>query len=160
MPVYTFLGSIILTGNGLAMNRRELGRLLAAGGLGFLAGGAALALVGRPHRGPGVPVLLSRRDDIPMGGIRLFPGADVAVLRSPRGFLFLSTRCTHLGCGLRLAGDRFVCPCHGGFFSRDGRVLGGPPVRDLPRLRGGLTDDGTLFVFPGARADGDGYVKP
>jgi nitrite reductase/ring-hydroxylating ferredoxin subunit len=160
MPVYSFLRNIILTENGLAMNRRELGRLLAAGGLGFLTGGAALALFGRLRSGPGVPVLLSRQDDIPMGGIRLFPHVDVAVVRSPRGLLMLRARCTHLGCGLRLAGDRFVCPCHGGFFSRDGKVLGGPPVRDLPRLMGGLTDDGTLFVFPAAPAAGDGIVKP
>jgi len=160
MPVYSFLRTIILTENGLSMNRRELGRLLAAGGLGFVAGGAALALVGRPRPGPGVPLLLSWRDDIPLGGIRIFEKAGVAVLRSSRGFLFLSTRCTHLGCGLRPAGDRLVCHCHGGSFSREGKVMGGPPARDLPRLMGGLTDDGRLFVFPDAVAAGDGYVKP
>ena len=54
-----------------------------------------------------------------------------------------SSRCTHLGCTVRWNGeaDEFQCPCHGGRFDAEGRVLGGPPsepLRKIPaQLRGG-----------------------
>jgi len=29
---------------------------------------------------------------------------------------------------------QFLCPCHGGVYDRDGRVVSGPPPRPLERL--------------------------
>ncbi len=53
------------------------------------------------------------------------------------GSLFvLSPVCTHLGCLVnwhRQKGE-FICPCHGGRYSIEGKVLGGPPPRPLTRL--------------------------
>lgn len=48
----------------------------------------------------------------------------------------LSARCTHLGCNVKWheEEDRFKCPCHSGVFDREGRVVSGPPPRDLERL--------------------------
>lgn len=48
----------------------------------------------------------------------------------------LSATCTHLGCQVRWdAGrDRFQCPCHGGAFDAEGRVIEGPPPRPLGRV--------------------------
>lgn len=48
----------------------------------------------------------------------------------------LSRICTHLGCVISWrAEDRlFACPCHAGFFSPDGEVIGGPPPRPLSQL--------------------------
>ncbi len=45
-------------------------------------------------------------------------------------------RCTHLGCAVDWKPDRkmFACPCHGGQFSIEGKVLGGPPPRPLDVL--------------------------
>src|SRR5262245_61979612 len=47
-----------------------------------------------------------------------------------------SRRCTHLGCqvSFRPQSGTFKCPCHGGTFDRDGKVVGGPPPRDLDRI--------------------------
>ena len=32
------------------------------------------------------------------------------------------------------AAERFVCPCHGGVYDFQGKVVGGPPVRPLDRF--------------------------
>ena len=62
---------------------------------------------------------------------------------NPSAPLVLSATCSHLGCTVAWDESRgeFVCPCHGGRFGPDGKVLGGPPPADLTRipaeLRGG-----------------------
>ncbi len=45
----------------------------------------------------------------------------------------LSAVCPHLGCTVPWDADRkeFVCPCHGGTFSPDGKRLSGPPRRSI-----------------------------
>jgi len=52
------------------------------------------------------------------------------------GFVAISTRCAHLGCPVRWVSpaNRFVCPCHGGVYDFQGKVVGGPPVRPLDRF--------------------------
>ena len=32
------------------------------------------------------------------------------------------------------AAQRFICPCHGGVYDVQGKVVGGPPVRPLDRF--------------------------
>ncbi len=54
-----------------------------------------------------------------------------------RGELFaLSPVCTHLGCMVNWhrGKGQFLCPCHGGKYDIEGRVVGGPPPRPLSRL--------------------------
>lgn len=48
----------------------------------------------------------------------------------------LSATCTHLGCQVRweAAETKFRCPCHGGVFDAQGRVVEGPPPRALDRF--------------------------
>jgi Rieske Fe-S protein len=67
----------------------------------------------------------------------------------------ISNRCTHLGCPVRYieASRRFICPCHGGVFDRDGRVEGGPVKRPLNRYRTRVYD-GTVYVGDLIGADG------
>ena len=52
-----------------------------------------------------------------------------------KSFTAYDPHCTHLGCPYRWSetAHEFKCPCHGGVFSIDGRVLGGPPPRSLDR---------------------------
>jgi Rieske Fe-S protein len=44
--------------------------------------------------------------------------------------------CPHLGCPINWQPDRsqFLCPCHGGVFSPQGRTLAGPPPRSMDPL--------------------------
>jgi quinol---cytochrome c reductase iron-sulfur subunit, bacillus type len=48
----------------------------------------------------------------------------------------LSATCTHLGCQVRwdLDAKRFQCPCHGGAYDAQGRVIAGPPPRPLDAI--------------------------
>lgn len=54
------------------------------------------------------------------------PGSDAAI----------SLTCTHQGCTVQHQADgKFLCPCHGALYDREGRVLAGPAQRDLPRFQ-------------------------
>jgi nitrite reductase/ring-hydroxylating ferredoxin subunit len=129
------------------MERRRF--LWGALGLGACAGaGWRLAA---PATRP-LPVVLA--DDASalrgsLGGVRLFPSAQVAAVVQPKGLALLSTRCTHLGCALRAGDGELVCPCHGGRFALDGSVRAGPPPRPLPWLSGQVDPRGRLLLFPG-----------
>jgi Rieske Fe-S protein len=56
---------------------------------------------------------------------------------NPDEFIAISTRCAHLGCPVRFvqAAGNFICPCHGGVYDFEGKVIGGPPVRPLDRFQ-------------------------
>lgn len=61
----------------------------------------------------------------------------VYVTKDSQGELIvLSAVCTHLGCTVPWVEteNKFICPCHLGVFASDGKLLGGPPPRDLDRL--------------------------
>jgi menaquinol-cytochrome c reductase iron-sulfur subunit len=93
-------------------------------------------------------------------------------------FIAVSTRCMHLGCPVRYvsASEKFICPCHGGVYDKQGKVTGGPPVRPLDRFytreREGLVEIGPRFSVnsdlkrlaprePGQQVEGVGqYVYP
>lgn len=47
-----------------------------------------------------------------------------------------SAVCTHLGCIVQWQKEKgqFLCPCHGGIFGVDGRVLSGPPPKPLEAI--------------------------
>jgi Rieske Fe-S protein len=67
----------------------------------------------------------------------------------PNEFIAISTRCAHLGCPVRFvqAAGNFICPCHGGVYDFEGKVIGGPPVRPLDRFQTRVTGD-TLEIGP------------
>lgn len=67
----------------------------------------------------------------------------------PEEFIAISTRCVHLGCPVRFvqAAGNFLCPCHGGVYDFDGKVIGGPPVRPLDRFQTRV-NDGLVEVGP------------
>ena len=65
-------------------------------------------------------------------------------------WIAISTRCAHLGCPVRFvrAAGTFICPCHGGVYDFEGKVIGGPPVRPLDRFQTRLGQDGQVEVGP------------
>jgi menaquinol-cytochrome c reductase iron-sulfur subunit len=78
-------------------------------------------------------VTIEQRD----GWRRTITEKPVYVARDARGELVvLSAVCTHLGCTIPWIEKekKFVCPCHSGTFELDGRLLSGPPPRDMDRL--------------------------
>ena len=62
---------------------------------------------------------------------------DVALLRTGDVVTALDLKCSHAGCTVHwMEGEhKFKCPCHGGEYSVDGKVVHGPPPRPLERLR-------------------------
>lgn len=59
----------------------------------------------------------------------------------------LSSVCPHLGCGVRWIEkqDKFICPCHGGTFTRTGVYVSGPPRRAMDELESKV-ENGVLKV--------------
>jgi Rieske Fe-S protein len=68
---------------------------------------------------------------------------------SADAYIAISTRCAHLGCPVKFVtvADNFICPCHGGVYDFEGKVLGGPPVRPLDRFQTRIRD-GQVEVGP------------
>jgi menaquinol-cytochrome c reductase iron-sulfur subunit len=62
---------------------------------------------------------------------------DKKLGEEPSSYVAISTRCAHLGCPVRFvqAAANFICPCHGGVYDFEGKVIGGPPVRPLDRFQ-------------------------
>jgi cytochrome b6-f complex iron-sulfur subunit len=76
-----------------------------------------------------------------------FRGHPAVVLqRAPGVFVAFSAICTHLGCIIRWLPEKgeFLCPCHAGRFSDEGKVLGGPPPRPLQTIPVSLSGDNLL----------------
>ena len=81
-------------------------------------------------------------------------------------FIAVSTRCMHLGCPVRFvaASERFICPCHGGVYDFQGKVVGGPPVRPLDRfytrVRSGRVEVGPRYSVNSELRRFDSYRDP
>jgi nitrite reductase/ring-hydroxylating ferredoxin subunit len=60
----------------------------------------------------------------------------------------LSATCTHLGCQVQWDGEgkKFRCPCHGGAYDLEGRVVEGPPPRPLAAIEAHIDDSGSVLV--------------
>jgi len=131
-----------------AQRRKFLFTML--GGLGALIGAASAWPVFRflspiQDEGSGDKVIVAR-SDVAGGKAHFFQyhGKPAVVLQpAPGEFVALSAVCTHLGCVVawqEQAGE-FLCPCHGGRFSSEGQVLGGPPPAPLETLAVELDGD-------------------
>jgi nitrite reductase/ring-hydroxylating ferredoxin subunit len=77
--------------------------------------------------------------ELPRGRMRCVTvaGREVLICHSKEGVFALENVCTHAFARMdegRLRGVRLICPLHGASFDvRDGRVLGAPASRPLPR---------------------------
>lgn len=90
------------------------------------------------------------RSLVPLGQAHLvnFRGRPTVVLQPTSGrFLAFEAVCTHLGCIVKWVPEKgeMLCPCHGGRFSVEGTVLGGPPPKPLKAVA--LTLQGEKLVL-------------
>lgn len=128
--------------------RTFLGIML--GGIGLLISAAAAWPVWRflaPSTDAGkLEKVKISRTEVPMGGAHFFSfhGKPAVVLQvTPGQFTALSAVCTHLGCVVKWVPEKseFLCPCHAGRYSAEGKVLAGPPPSPLEVLPVSLADD-------------------
>jgi len=93
----------------------------------------AMSLFDLGTKGPTAAVLTERHED---GWYETRKQTVVFIDRDGEGYRALSAICQHLGCRVRWDDSRqqFLCPCHGGTYDREGRVVAGPPPRGLERL--------------------------
>jgi menaquinol-cytochrome c reductase iron-sulfur subunit len=75
------------------------------------------------------------------------PVAAYVYRRSESEVTAFDIHCTHLGCPLDYIGAarRFLCPCHGGVFDREGEVMAGPPPRPMARFAARV-EGGEVFL--------------
>jgi glycine/D-amino acid oxidase-like deaminating enzyme/nitrite reductase/ring-hydroxylating ferredoxin subunit len=87
-----------------------------------------------------MPAEVSSEDDIPRncGGVIRQGVSKVAVYRDETGHLYrYSAVCTHLNCIVHwnMAEQSWDCPCHGSRYSRFGKVINGPAIKDLEPMQ-------------------------
>ena len=89
-------------------------------------------------------------DEYPVGSVstRWIDDQRVWIVRTEKGIYALIAKCTHLGCTPTWfePENRFMCPCHGTNFSREGDVISGPAPKPLFRAAITLADDAQLLV--------------
>jgi Rieske Fe-S protein len=80
------------------------------------------------------PQQLGPTSDVPVGGGKIYPQANVVVTQPTQGTFegFVAT-CTHQGCQVSSVADGTIdCACHGSRFSiKDGSVVNGPASQPL-----------------------------
>jgi Rieske Fe-S protein len=85
---------------------------------------------------PGVPVALSFQESR-LDGWRLETEKKTAwvVKEADSKIVAFGPQCTHLACAYHwdMPSGKFMCPCHGSYFSIEGKVLAGPAPRPLDR---------------------------
>lgn len=116
-------------------SRRSALRLILGGALAALGlpAGASASELRRA-----VDVLIGQLDDLPVGAVKAakYHGMPVLLLNVEGKVEVLSAICTHEGCTVVWDKEKklILCPCHGGEYDRQGKVLGGPPPAPLIRL--------------------------
>ena len=117
-----------------------MARLLKAGAAAWAAGmvtPAVCYLWPALREGPGQKTIRAgSQNEVPVGGSKLVQGGGkpvIIVRLSETEYRAFSAVCTHLGCLVqwRNAEKDIFCPCHGGRFSLEGKVIGGPPAHAL-----------------------------
>ena len=75
-------------------------------------------------------------------------GTVYAYSEDGENYRVFSGNCTHLGCVIKWqeGNERFACPCHAGFFDKDGKVISGPPPKPLNQIEA-FSEDGNLIVL-------------
>lgn len=133
---------------------------LAAALAGPVALFAAGPLFSRKEKGKWVPVLadaelaegatqsITYTVDV-KDGYMVSPRRYSAFVARRNGVVMaLDPTCPHLGCHVEFKERKgmFLCPCHGGAFSAEGKRISGPPPRDLARIDAKV-EDGRIWLY-------------
>ncbi len=100
----------------------------------FLLTGIIFHLSNKAHQKTGTSgKTIELPEDSILDGLNIYP--KFLASRQDGETIFLSNRCTHLGCKIQKKNkDHFICHCHGSHFDTWGRVSQGPADSPLPRL--------------------------
>ena len=83
--------------------------------------------------------------ELPVGAVKpiTYGGKPVIVMRDKEGVTAFSLICTHLGCTVQWqeGKQQFFCPCHDGYYDRNGDVVSGPPPMPLEQLQAKIVGD-------------------
>jgi len=83
-----------------------------------------------------VPFWVTRNSLISDSQVEYYGAGDRVFAATPGETEAISLTCTHQGCTVQRQVDgQFLCPCHGAAYDAEGRVVGGPAKRDLPRFK-------------------------
>lgn len=66
-----------------------------------------------------------------VGGSVLLDDDNILIRISETEFKAINLICKHKGCTVEYEGTKFVCPCHGSEYDREGKVTLGPSKSDL-----------------------------
>jgi len=119
--------------------------------LGGLAASVGLprGLAGADGGLDGLDVLVGDMADLPPGAVTAakYRGMPILLLNVKGEPKVLSALCTHEACTVTWEADRkrIVCPCHGGQYDQEGKVLEGPPPAPLIQLPVRV-EDGKIYV--------------
>lgn len=90
------------------------------------------------------------KDKIPKEGVKkisidvenMHRPVKIYIIKRKDSIIALSPVCTHLGCFVNFDknSNEFVCPCHGGRYDIEGKVIAGPPKEPLHSLPVKLED--------------------
>jgi cytochrome b6-f complex iron-sulfur subunit len=137
------------------VNRREFLNFAWLASLGFLtvnmAGLTFLFSMPRFKEGEfGGTYTVGRASDLPPQGSppENHPKVKLWLSNTDEGVMALYKVCTHLGClyNFNTQEDKFICPCHGSQFEKDGDFIQGPAPRGLDRFVVELIDPDTNEV--------------
>lgn len=126
-------------GKFLANRRQFLGAFAGiVGAVGALQVGVPLLASFKPvQRGKPEPAVLNL-GDIPAEGFvqGVYAGYPFYAFNRKTGVECISLKCPHLGCLVKWdqANEKFQCPCHDGWFDKNGINKGGPPPAPLEQL--------------------------
>jgi cytochrome b6-f complex iron-sulfur subunit len=150
------------TGKKKRMNRREFLNFAWLASLGFLtisiAGVSYLFAMPRFKAGEfGGVFPYGNVSDLPAPSDppQNFPEVKVWMSNSEEGATALYKVCTHLGCLYSWSdqANRFVCPCHGSQFDKDGVFITGPAPRSLDRFPIQIVKDGVVIAETNLQGD-------
>lgn len=111
---------------------------------------------------------------VPVGNVDALPGEGADPLNFPKakfwwvvdndsgGAKAIYTVCTHLGCIYKWKPDqgKYICPCHGSQFEREGKYIAGPAPRSLDQFVVRAVDAASGAELARTNDNGDPVVIP